>query len=47
MPLARTMEFAPLDRLSLDPTNPRFGMANSGPTVPQQEARLCKRLSSR
>jgi len=37
MPLAHTIEFAPLDELYLDPTNPRLGRANSGPAVPQQK----------
>ena len=36
MPLAHTIEFAPLDELYLDPANPRLGRANSGPSVPQQ-----------
>lgn len=37
MPLAHTIEFAALDELYLDPTNPRLGRANTGPSVPQQK----------
>jgi len=36
MPLAHTIEFASLDELNLDPTNPRLGRANSGPNVRQE-----------
>lgn len=36
MPLAHTIEFAELDDLYLDPTNPRLGRANSGPDVTQE-----------
>lgn len=36
MALAHTIEFAELDDLYLDPTNPRLGRANSGPNVTQE-----------
>lgn len=37
MPLANHIEFAVLNDLFLDPTNPRLGSANSGSDVPQQK----------
>lgn len=36
MPVARTIEFTSLDELYLDPTNPRLGRADAGPTVTQE-----------
>jgi len=37
VPISRTIEYADVDALNLDPTNPRLGRENSGPKVSQSE----------